>query len=349
MPNNNDLTQLALAAISRAPTAQEQQAWDNSPNTVPDYYKAFDQQSQQVLANYVQQGGSNSLCSTRLYESANEFNNAVRYIENFSEYLEISDRFCLLLAAGLIPISAVEQAITNNAHSLSPRFINRALIYRLLAENNLEAAMQACANPVMQDEAWVGWRAIGRFHAAQADTKAFFELWANYQARQKQDWMHSIRRTLLRATCHQLGWRRAVKLTGHKQMTAKCHELGALYVALTPIAETGDINQLRQILEQPELVNLSQIARLQLILTALHADSEVPLETDHPDLDAVLTAIIAIDPTISKQQSRQRDHLLIYCWYLMGEERTLKRIRSAIRAPLYRSELKCLAKHGNIG
>ena len=61
-------------------------------------------------------------------------------------------------------------------------------------------------------------------------------------------------------------------------------------------------------------------------------------------LNDVLGRIIAIDPRATKLQGQRRDWLLMDCWSLIGDPATLKRVRAAIRAPMYRRELSVLAK-----
>jgi hypothetical protein len=96
--------------------------------------------------------------------------------------------------------------------------------------------------------------------------------------------------------------------------------------------------------DHPHLSDLSEFAKIQLLLDALCAKTPCPPQADPTELDEIIARIIAIDPTVSKQQSRSRDFLLLECWPLIGEEATLKRVRAAVRAPIYKRELKGLAK-----
>jgi hypothetical protein len=283
------------------------------------------------------------MCSTRLLERAQKFSVAARN-ELVDVDSDVCDMICLLLAGGLIPVGTARQAAEASAYRLAPRFLQRAIVYRHLADGDVEAAKAACDDPVWSDDAWVGWRAVGEHFAAAADSKAFLALWPRYQAKQERAWVDDMRRSLVVAVSRAFGWREAAALTGDKRIGGRGHVHGMLYVALTPLTEAGCTGQLRRLFDEPDLADLGEFGRLQLLVDTLNAGMSKPAQTDHPELGEVLARIIAIDPAVSKEQSRLRDWLLLDCWPLIGEQATLKRLRAAIRAPAYRREVSRLAR-----
>ncbi|MDR0439731.1 MAG: hypothetical protein LBI59_01925 [Candidatus Accumulibacter sp.] len=348
------LSELALDAISALPSPQEQEAASRPPYPMPAYKAAFLPVAREALRRRLEQGGADPLCSTALLERAQKFSDAARVeLANTDGPAgdpqrlvdsDVCDMICLLLAGGLIPVDTARKAAESSACHLESRFLQRAIVYRHLADGDAESAKAACDDPVWGDEAWVGWRAVGEHFAAAADAKSFLALWPKYQARQGRDWMDDMRRSLVAAVSRARGWREAVALTRDKHIGNKGHFYGMLYVALTPFAESGDTKTLRRLFDEPALAGLDEFGRLQLLVDAMCAAMPGPAQTDHPELGEILARIIAIDPAVSKQQSRQRDGLLLDCWPVVGEPATLKRLRAAIRAPLYRREISGLAK-----
>jgi hypothetical protein len=354
------LGELALDAIGALPSPAEKEAASRPPYPMPACKAAFLTTAREALRRRLEQGGADPMCSTRLLERAQKFSVAARNelagiggtIGKSEKRLpprqlvdsDVSDMICVLLAGGLIPVDTARKAAESSAYELAPRFLQRAIVYRHLADGDLAAANAACDSPVWGDEAWVGWRAVGEYFAGRADAQSFLALWPRYRARQERDWMDDMRRSLVVAVSRARGWREAAALTRDKHIGNKGHIHGMLYVALTPLAESGDTGTLRRLFDEPALAGLSELARLQLLVDAMCAAMPEPARTDHPELDEVFARIVAIDPTVSKQQSRQRDWLLLGCWPLVGEPATLKRLRAAIRAPLYRREISGLAK-----
>jgi hypothetical protein len=347
---NDELSALVSSAIAAQPSAEAIEAASNPPYPTPPHYAAFEKAARSALQIRFERGGRDPTCTTRLFERAQRFSDVVRLELTCAREFYVPDAICLLLAGGLIPVATVQEAIGALAPKTCARFLNRAIVYRLLADDNVEAAMTACGDPVMGDESWVCWRAIGEYHADRADVKSFLALWSKYGARQDRNWIDDMRRSLVIAVSKTHGWREAVLLTQNKRIGLNGHEYGMLYVALTPVAESGDTAALRRLFAtEASLSDLSEIAQIRLLLNAMQINAPRPPQTDCPELDEVLARIIAVDPTVSKRQSRHRDWLLVDCWLFIGEEATLKRVRAAIRAPIYKRELKRLAKDGAIG
>jgi hypothetical protein len=354
------LSELALEAIGTLPSPEEEEAASRPPYPMPACKAMFLPVAREALRHRLEQGGADPMCSTRLFGRARKFSDAARVelanavgpAGDFEKQLlrhrlvdsDVCDMICLLLAGGLIPVDTAHEAVAASAYGLAPRFLQRAIVYRHLGDGDVESAKAACDDSVWGDEAWVGWRSVGEYFAAVADAKSFLALWPRYQARQERDWMDDMRRSLVIAVSRACGWREAVALTRDKHIGNKGHIHGMLYVALTPLAESGDTGPLRRLFDEPVLADLGEFGRLQLLVDAMKAGMSRPAQTDPPELGEVLARVIAIDPTASKQQSRQRDWLLLDCWPLVGEPATLKRLRAAIRAPLYRREISRLAK-----
>jgi len=341
------LDDLAIAAIGYSPSDEEIEAASQPPYPTPAAFVPFQEAVRAALHARVARG-PDPFCTTRLYEPAARFSVRAPYDVNSHLGFNVSDAICILLAGGLIPVATAQRAIRASASKLVQGFLQRATVYRLLADGDLSAAMEAAASPNFDQEQWVGWRAIGEYHAARADAFAFLSLWPKYEARQEREWVDNMRRQLVDAVSRTYGWRDALALTRDKRIGVKGHVHGMAYVALRPLTEKTTVSEVNQLLgTASELVQfdaLNDLARLKLLVDALRASTPRAPADDPPGLDAVLSRIIAVDPTASKQQSQRRDWLLMDCWPLIGNAATLKRVRAAIRAPLYKRELSMLAK-----
>ncbi|MDR2007045.1 MAG: hypothetical protein LBP78_07380 [Acidaminococcales bacterium] len=347
MPYIDELSALALEAIRTLPTDEERETAGRPPYPTPKCHLAFEKAARAARAARLEKGGDDPMCSTRLFEPAVRFSTAAALELSRPEGigLDVSDMLCLLLAGGAVSVATAETAISGNAFRLSTKYLCRAGVYRLLVDGDEESAKAACDRPVMGCETWVNWRAVGEYYAMRADVKSFLSLWKKYSARQERFWMDTMRRALVEAVSKAQGWREAVKLTRRGEIGSKAHELGMIYVALSPVAATGDTAALRKLFETGECpAELSEIAKLWLLLDVLSVTTPHPPQFDPPELGEIIARIVAVDPTVSKQQSRNRDLLLMECWPLIGGKTTLERVRAAIRAPVYKRELKRLAK-----
>lgn len=346
------LDDLAISAIAYSPSEEEMEAASRPPYPTPPSLVPF-QEAAQAALDARSADGPDPFCTTRLYESAARFSVRAPYDADSRLGLNVSDTVCILLAGGLISVATAQRVISASASDLARGFLQRAIVYRLLADGDLPAAMEAAASANFDQEQWVGWRAIGEYHAARADAAAFFSLWPKYESRRERDWMDNMRRQLVGAVSRTHGWRDGLALTCEKRIGAKGHIHGMAYVALRPLANQATVAELDHLLTTaPELVQLAalnDLARLQLLVDAMRASTPQAPEEDSPALDAVLSRIIAVDPTASKQQSQHRDWLLMDCWPLIGNAATLKRVRGAIRAPLYKRALSMLAKSAATG
>lgn len=338
---------MAIDAMRYSPSVEESEAATRPPYPTPAVLAPFQDAVRAAVRARLAQG-PDPFCSLRLYDGAVRFSACAPHVISDHSHFDVSDAVCVLLAGGLIPVATARRAIDVTGSDLAPRFLQRAIVYRLLAEGDLPGAMQEAASPHFNDEQWVGWRAIGEHHAAQADAAAFLALWPQYESRRERHWMDDMRRQLVKAVSRAHGWRHALALTRDKRIGTQGHVHGMAFVALQPLAQETPVTELDHLLatapELAELGALDALARLQLLVDAMRAGAPRAPLNDHPALDAVLTRIIAIDPTASREQSRHRDWLLTSCWPLIGDTATLKRVRAAIRALSYKRELATLAR-----
>lgn len=350
MPSNaaTDLDPLLLQAVQFSPSDEEENASACPPYPTPAALRPFQAAAQAALHKRLAQQDADPLCSTRLYESAERFSESAPRVLRATHAFNVSDVVCLLIAGALISVDTAQRAIAACTLRLAPRFMQRALVYRLLADADVAGAARAADSPVFGEEAWVGWRAIGDHHAAQADAPAFLALWPRYGARFQRSGIDDMRRQLVEAVSRVHGWRDALALTRHKHIGNGAHVHGMAYVALRPLAEHTPVEELDALLHSaPELATcdaLDELGRLNLLVDALRASTPRRPGQDPPMLNDVLGRIIAIDPRATKLQGQRRDWLLMDCWSLIGDPATLKRVRAAIRAPMYRRELSVLAK-----
>ena len=113
-----------------------------------------------------------------------------------------------------------------------------------------------------------------------------------------------------------------------------------LKTALQPLTQSKTTSELDQLIASTdEFADLPEAWRLVSLVDAMLTHPQDPVsQADHPELEGILDRIIALDPTESKEQSRLRDYALSKTWPLIGQEATLRRMRSAIRAPMLRNE-----------
>lgn len=342
MTQDNRLIPLLLESIAYRSTPKEEEAASEPPYTLPAVLTSFYEVAAEVLRCRMEESDENPLGSERLLESPAYFSDMARNWLNGGD-LDVSDPVCVLLAGGIISVETVEQAIKVCTDHLSPKFMQRAIVYRLCAEGKLDDAIKAADSEIFGDEKWTGWRAVGDYLARNGDDTMFFKLWAKYKATLRRDYIDRMRIDLIDAISRRRGWREAVEVAHDKRMNPKSHENGLIYVALRPLTETCDAKTMDKLLNTENLPDLDEPARLQLLIDAMLASypksGEPGYDADHPDLVWVLPRIVAIDPTISKEMSRRRDSLLVDMWSVIGNSATLKQVRSAIRTPMFKREL----------
>ena len=191
----------------------------------------------------------------------------------------------------------------------------------------------------------MGWRCIGEFFAERADAEEVFALWPKYEATRDRNGIDRIRATLLRETARCHGWRAAAELASHSRMGSKAGYSDRLKVALRHYAEQGDPLALRELIaSEAVLSGVEPVDRMHLLILAIRASDRGVVGQDHELLPGVIDEIISLDPLESKQLSRTRDWLLVECWPAIEEQATLDRVRGAVRAPMWKRELKTL-KH----
>jgi hypothetical protein len=337
------LARLAVESVRGRPTADEVEAWRSPPYPTPACHAPFEDAATAALRQRLDRGGSDPMCTCRLYDAAQPFTERARVALRRcppEAGFRVLDTVCLLLAGGLIAVPAA-QTIRGSLTGDSAAFLHRAIVYRHLGDGDTDRACQAADDPVMEQRNWVTWRAVGEHHASAADAAHFLAIWPKYNARKERDWIDRMRRTLVLAVSRARGWREAVALTGDKRVGAD-HRADAL----APIAATGDAAGLSRLLAtEPELAALGELTKLRLLIDAMladratAADAATAAEDDHPELAGVLARLIAVDPTESKEQMRTRDWLLVSCWPVIGRAETLATVRAAVRTPNLRREL----------
>src|SRR5262245_30714124 len=290
-----------------------------------------------ALRERLDSDGPDPMGSYRLYDAAQPFTDRAQVALKRrppAAGFEVLDTICLLLSGGLIAVQTAEMVRGLLAGS-GAAFVHRAIVYRHLGDGDTDRAGLSADHPAMGEDTWVAWRAVGEHYAAGADAARFLAACLKYNARKVRDWIDRMRRTLVMAVSRTRGWREAVALTGDKRIGT-----GHKVDALAPIAATGDTAELSRLFAtEPDLAALGELTKLGLLIDAMLADPARPLDDDHPQLAGLLARLIAVDPTVSKEQMRTRDWLLFSCWPVIGRPETLKAVRAAVRTPNLRREL----------
>ncbi len=209
--------------------------------------------------------------------------------------------------------------------------------------SSAHALAERCA--VASSFSSMGWRCIGEFFAERADAEGVFALWPKYEAARDRNGIDRIRATLLRETARFHGWRAAAGLASHPRMGSKAGYSDRLKVALRDYAEQGDPLALRDLIASEAVLSaVEPVDRMHLLILAIRASDRGIVGQDHELLSGIIDEIVSLDPFASKQLSRTRDWLLVECWPAIEEQSTLDRVRGAVRAPMWKRELKTL-KH----
>ena len=119
--------------------------------------------------------------------------------------------------------------------------------------------------------------------------------------------------------------------------------LGSSQGCAAALRRAGDPLALRELIaSEAVLSGVEPVDRMHLLILAIRASDRGVVGQDHELLPGVIDEIISLDPLESKQLSRTRDWLLVECWPAIEEQATLDRVRGAVRAPMWKRELKTL-------
>lgn len=255
----------------------------------------------------------------------------------------LPDLGCLLLAGGLLEVADLERAAEGSRESVAECF-GRAIVYRHLADGDLEAATAAAAHPRLASMPEIGWRAIGDHHARRGDAAAFLALWTRYDTRTEKQWIQEARRTLVEQVSRHHGWRDGLAAAHRPRISTAGTRDELIRVALGPLAESVREPELVELLDSaPELAEVGALDRLDLRVRSVRAHGEDrALHTDHPALRPLLDEVIAVDPTTSRNVMRVRDRMLVDLWPAVGTPPTLAELRRALRTPAWKRETAVL-------
>lgn len=336
-----DMMTLALAAVVSAPSDADYELWRRPPYPTPPGWVAFQSAAFEALHERLDRGGADPFMTCRLYEPERTFVDSASRLVSGTRMFEPFDTVCHLLAGGIVSVGDVHTIIEAlDVESLNRAHLQRAIVYRCLADGDVDQAAIEADSVWLGDQVWVGWRALGSHYAAAGDAKSLFGLWRRYEAGKERDQMARLKRTLVSTVAGEQGWRAALDLATDKR-------LGPAYagVAFEPLAKSGDVDGLLELFDRADgLDAVAELTRLDLLVEALCASSDPNPLLDHPHLGEILARVIAIDPATSKAVMRQRDQLLFSLWPAIGEAATLQRVRAAVRTPSYRRELKRLPR-----
>ena len=353
-----DLERLAIAAIRASPFPYDRAA------PVADSVVRFKRAGIRAFRERVERGGDDDpLYATALLSPPDRFSRVARrqlgkvddsgdHSETSSlEFIGVFELLKLLRVGGVVGDDCLQQAIEATQHPLEPPALQRTRVFGFLAEHDVEAAEREAESPHLDGRNWTAWRAIGEYRAEHGDEDKFLTLWPKFDARQKKEWIERMRQSAVEGVSRHHGWQAGVRLARHRRIKTRSNADLMLKTALQPLTETMSARELDTLVrDAPELTDLPEMWRLLLLVDAMlaHPHEEIP-QTDHLDLASVLDRIIAVDPTESKEQSRLRDYALSKTWPLIGQEETLRRMRSAIRAPKLRNEFDRLRRDAVTG
>lgn len=256
----------------------------------------------------------------------------------------LSDLGCLMLAGGLLEIEDLERASEQVTQSTAEHF-GRAIVHRHLADGDLEAAQRVASSARFERVPYVGWRAIGWHHARQGDADAFLAHWSEYETRTEKTWIDETRRTLIEQISRVRGWRAGLEAAHRPKLSTAGSRSRLLRCALAPLAESVREPELVALFASaPELATVGELERLDLRVRSVIAHAEDRARrNDHPALRPLLDEVIAVDHTVSRAVMQSRDRMLIDLWPAVGSAGTLAEMRRAVRAPVWKRELKELS------
>ncbi|MBB5830683.1 hypothetical protein [Brachybacterium aquaticum] len=289
-------------------------------------------------------------CATRQLSAPRPFSAAaslvVRQIESGKETSApaLGDLACVLLAGGLLEVTDLERAAELVGGHVAECF-GRAIVHRLAADGELEAAARAADHPRLARMPYIGWRALGDHHARRGETDAFLSHWSGYQTQKERRWIETARPLLVGAVARDRGWQDGLDVARRPRIATRGNRDELRLAALRPLAGATPEPELAALLRtEEELVDLPAADALALRVDAVLARAEDREKgADHPALRPLLEEITALDPTASKDLMRQRDALLLRLWPVIGTETTLQETRKAMRTPSLKREMTRLA------
>jgi hypothetical protein len=248
-----------------------------------------------------------------------------------------SDAVCALIATGALrdaDLDAIEPELDDRWRP----FVMRQRALTRVVNGDVEGAVEI-AERMPADSRYRVYRDIGWAAARAGDVELFRRFAKHYEPAKERNGMTSLRAELVSGVAAEHGLDAAVEV-------ARDPSIGTGYLGHTAsrIARSGDIAALDAALAGPLAGLIDERARLSLLIEAVAADSPERPQHDHPRLGELLDAIIAIDPSESKDVMRAREAMLFHSWPAIGDEATLKRVRAALRTPNYKRELSRLAR-----
>ena len=309
----------------------------------------FADRAQAALEQRLEEMDDDPLCTVRSLDRPRPLSDRVTVTGNVLRGGEmqpapVTDFGCLLLAAGLLRVEDIEQAIERVRRKVTAEGLARAVVHRHLADGDLEAATAAVEHPGLAERTYLGWRAIGEHHARHGDTAAFLALWPRYDTRREKTWVEEVRRLLIEQVSRREGWRSGLALSQRPKVSTPSSRGSLARVALGPLADSVREPELRELFATaPELADVEELDRLDLRVRSVRAHNEDrEAGADHPALRPLLEEIIALDPSAAKHVMRVRDRMLTDLWPVIGQARTLADLRAAVRTPALKRELMVL-------
>jgi hypothetical protein len=244
------------------------------------------------------------------------------------DHVDFEDAACVLLAAGALTLADADGLAADLPG------LRRQAVLTCLTAGDLPAAHDRAER--LGDRAWVGYRDIAGWHARRGEAAEALALWRRLAATQERHRMALLKTELVQGVARARGWRAALELTADRRFGPAFRT-----DALAPLAGTGDVAAVADAVAE---AGLDELGQLQLLVTAVVADSPRAPAADHPRLAAVLDRLVAVDPTTDRTTMRTRDALLAGLWPAVGDPATLARLRRALRTPSLKRELTVLPR-----
>ncbi|MFE3190849.1 hypothetical protein ACFXHA_17695 [Nocardia sp. NPDC059240] len=151
--------------------------------------------------------------------------------------------------------------------------------------------------------------------------------------------MTRLKEQLVAGVARRHGRQAAQQVTADKRIGP-----GFVIETFSGFIDAADVEGLQRVLSGAAAGILPELDELTVLSATLRAATPRNPEYDHPLLDTVVDRLIAIDPTTDRATMRRRDGELFALWPAIGEQKTLDRIRKAVRTPAYRRDLTVLPR-----
>lgn len=333
--NRPSLKDALVAGLTAPITDVERAAARTPPYPIPAAVVPLRDRVLEELVSRLPSAGDGPPTVTRVLSWPRDYRIEVELLGRSQGLFDFADATCALIAVDALTSDEVDTIAPFLPESCGFR---RQLVLNRISAGDLAGA-RALAARIDDGYGWRAYRDISFALADRGDVEGFFAEWKRYAAGHDRAGMAVLKEHLVAGVARHQDWNAAVAVATDKR-------IGPTFVghAFTGYVEAADVDGLWRVLAGPAKGLLSELGESALLAASIRKATPHNPERNHPQLDAVVDRLIAIDPTADKAVMRGRDSELFDLWSAIGEQSTLDRVRKAVRTPAYKRELTILPR-----